>query len=465
MRAAPGHDLSELIKWMARDEWRHRIDAVMAEHFKPAMHKFGLAFEEIDDALGGTRGITLWGCAFEDFLTRRFEPDDENPVEVYLRRRGWRERVLARNYMTALQSSVMSLYEVSDLVPGESFRTRDLIRKGEPILVSERTATRTLKPWDRIAARIVRQGPKMILAGGLLAFPLEASLSLFAQLEDRYAHAVKKSRRGAPPLNGLAGWNGTDDELRQAAPLFTTVWLFDVLPRVLGIGQPTLLNSDGDEVVFHTVTFPLTTDASREEIARRLSELPRLHQETPTFWNWIGEASSRSRKFRDDGIVTWNITMEDGSVVLGNVELKEHTLSLSVNSAARAERGKAMLATTLSDQIGSPLTEIQTVEQMKASPRPAMKPPGDEIPPEVQTKLVHDMLDKQYRALLDEPVPMLGDLSPRAAARSAKGRQNVAAWLKHIENRSRNVPNPDDPIATYDFTWLWRELRVEQLRN
>lgn len=150
--------------------------------------------------------------------------------------------------------------------------------------------------------------------------------------------------------------------------------------------------------------------------------------------------------------MTWNITMEDGSVVLGNVELKEHTLSLSVNSAARAEHGKAMLATTLSDLVGLPLTEIQTVEQMKASPRPAMKQTDGEIPPEMQTKLVHDMLDKQYRALLDEPVPMLGDLSPRAAARSAKGRQNVAAWLKHIENRSRNVPDPDDPIATYDFT-------------
>jgi hypothetical protein len=42
---------------------------------------------------------------FEDFLTRRFEPDDENRVEIYLRRRGWKERALARNYMAALQTS------------------------------------------------------------------------------------------------------------------------------------------------------------------------------------------------------------------------------------------------------------------------------------------------------------------------------------------------------------------------
>lgn len=89
MSVRPGHDLGNLIKWTARDEWRGRVDAVMAEHFEPTMEAFGLGFEEIDDALGGGWAMTLWGCAFEDFLTRHFGPDGENPVEAYLRRRGW----------------------------------------------------------------------------------------------------------------------------------------------------------------------------------------------------------------------------------------------------------------------------------------------------------------------------------------------------------------------------------------
>lgn len=66
---------------------------------------------------------------------------------------------------------------------------------------------------------------------------------------------------------------------------------------------------------------------------------------------------------------------------------------------------------------------------MKAAPRLTKKRPGAEILPEMQTKLVHAMLDKEYRALLDEPIPMLSDMSPRAAARSAQGRQNLVAWL------------------------------------
>lgn len=60
--------------------------------------------------------------------------------------------------MRGLRNSVMSLYEVSAIVRGESFRARDLLRGSEPVVISERTATRTLAEWDRIAARIVAHG-------------------------------------------------------------------------------------------------------------------------------------------------------------------------------------------------------------------------------------------------------------------------------------------------------------------
>jgi hypothetical protein len=202
----------------------------------------------------------------------------------------------------------------------------------------------------------------------------------------------------------------------------------------------------GDKVVFHIVTFPLTSNASREEIVQRLNQLRPLRQETPTLWNWIGQASSVPTRSRDPETVTWKVTME-GSVVLGNLELQERALSLSVNSAARAERGKAMLAATLTELVGSPLTQIQTVEQMEATPCSTTKQTGAEIPFDARAKLVHAMLYKQYRALRDEPIPMLGDASPHAAARSAQGRRNLAAWLKHVENRSRNAPEPNDPMG------------------
>ena len=49
MSARAGHDLSGIIKWCAREDWRPRVDAVMAEHFEPAMKAFGLDFQEIGE--------------------------------------------------------------------------------------------------------------------------------------------------------------------------------------------------------------------------------------------------------------------------------------------------------------------------------------------------------------------------------------------------------------------------------
>ena len=124
-----------------------------------------------------------------------------------------------------------------------------------------------------------------------------------------------------------------------------------------------------------------------------------------------------------------------------------------------------MLTAALGDLVGSPLTEIQTVERLKAAPRRKPDETAAAIPPEVQEKLVHEALDQHYRASLDEPTPMLGNVSPRAAARTLRARENLVAWLKHLENRSRHTMDRNDPMATYDFTWMWRELNVEHLRS
>lgn len=59
----------------------------------------------------------------------------------------------------------------------------------------------------------------------------------------------------------------------------------------------------------------------------------------------------------------------------------------------------------------------------------------------------------------------LGDITPRAAVQTAASRHRVAGWLKHLENRSSSQLDANDPIATYDFTWMWRELGIENLRK
>jgi hypothetical protein len=449
-----GHDLTGLVKFLGRDDWKQHLEEVMGEHFGPAMEAFELEYEEIGDLLGDHWPMTLWGCAFEDFLTRSVAPEGRNLVDTYLKRRGWNEGVRAKTYMKALRVSIMSLYEVSEIVPGRSFLARDLIRGGEPVAVSEGTATKTLKPWEQIAARIVPQGDGHFLAGELLAFSPEAASTLLEGLREATG---KQRSRSELPLD--------DETLRGAAPLFTSAWLFDVLPKTMGETQPVLHNSDGEEVVFHKVRFPLAIGVMQKDIGARLGTVRVLRRENARFWNWLGgPPPKRPPAGKAPNAVGWNVTMDDGTPVLGSVELKGRLLTLSVNSVTRAAQGTALLEGVLGELARAPLTEIQTVDQVRAS-RQGHDTPASDIPQEVATRIVHDMLDKQYRATLDEPVGMLGDTSPRAAIRTQRGREKVTAWLKYLENRSASHHDPKDPMATYDFGWIWRELKIEHMRR
>jgi hypothetical protein len=128
-------------------------------------------------------------------------------------------------------------------------------------------------------------------------------------------------------------------------------------------------------------------------------------------------------KAQAPNVLAAGTTMEDGTPVLGNLELKGKFLTLMVNSAARAGRGREMLENVLGKMIGTPLTAIQTIEQLKEVHEGRMKD-ADDIPLDVATPLVHAMLDK--RDILDEPVGMLGNVSPRSAIRTQEGKEKVA---------------------------------------
>jgi len=99
---------------------------------------------------------------------------------------------------------------------------------------------------------------------------------------------------------------------------------------------------------------------------------------------------------------------------------------------------------------------------MLAAERPPPEPSG--LSPEEERALVQQGLDDHYRRVLDEPIPALGGKSPRAAAKTAKGREKVAAWLKMLENHSARRP-AGDPMGEYDFGWMWQELGVEAFRR
>jgi hypothetical protein len=317
--------------------------------------------------------------------------------------------------------------------------------------------------------RIISLRDRTVISGTLLAFDLHTSEALLASLGRVRNQAPRDVAEVARELGvdaspeRLASILTPDMLLGRGAFLVTNLWLESALKAAEGGDRPELLNGDGDPLEFTTLHFPLLPGVTAPKLRAALATIPALRQENAGFWNWLAEPGAKTQTVprRATG-QTFITTMEDGSLVLGTVEIKGRRLSLAANSPARAERGRAMLEPALAGLVRAPLTERTDLDQMLATERPPPAPTG--LSPEQERTLVQQMLDDHYRRVLDEPIPALGGMTPRAAAKTAKGRAAVVVWLKTLENHS-GQQKPGDPMASYDFGWLWRELGVETLRR
>jgi len=461
-------DISGLIAWSERAEWRGALGDLVMRHGGQAYAGAGIEMADLTHVLDDYAGSVLWGAAFEDLLSTDL-PDGRNIADDYLRRRGWKESVATREYIGGLRRSVISLYEVSGIVPGESMLLRDLVSGGEPVRVTEKRGSESLHQWDRIATRVIPLRHRAVISGTLMAFDQQSGDALLASLRKirtkapRTVTAVAQELGLETDAKALAGMLTPNLLLARAAFMFTNTWLSAALKAAQGLERPTLVNSDGDPLEFTGLHYPLLAGVTPERVRQAIAAVPSLRPESPNFWNWLApHGTKRPPPLRWPQGHTLITTMDDGALVLGTLTLKGRRLSLEANSVERAKRGQVLLASALSGLVGPPLTEHTDLEQMLNAEEPPPEPSG--LTPEQERRFVHQSLDDHYHRILHEPIPVLGGKSPRAAAKTAKGQEKVVAWLKSLENHMARL-EPGDPMGGYDLNWLWQELGVESLRH
>ena len=455
-RSKSAHDLSGLMKYADRAPWDEALAEMLSAHLDPASEATGLEPDAIFEIIGDHWQGPLWGCAFEDLLTQELEPDGRNLVDDYLKRRGWNEKAPNKAYMRALRDTVMSLYEVSEVVPGQSMTLRDLLRDVAPVTVREHGATQTLVNWDKIAARVVDVNGRHGISGALLPFSAEGAVRVvdaFSRLADETQDTAELDPSDRDALLGASG------------PMFTNMWLLDCLGKAMPGSAPDMVNADGDDLVFHRIVFPLAKGVVGKSLIRRLNAAQWLEPASDSFWNWLAPATKNKKPQATKGKRAFVTTMDDGTPVFANVELAGRKLIVEVNSAARAERAITQMGEWLGDCVSAPMAEIRTLDQVMADD--AARTPQDEaldIPPHEMERIVHDMLTREYTKTLDEPVPALSHKTPRVLACTKAGRVKGADWLKYIENGAAKSGTAD-PMGTYDFTWMWEELGLSDLRR
>ena len=462
--------LTGLMKFLGRDEWREPFDEILQSHLFVACRNAEVEVDELGDILGPNMAMTLWGCAFEDFLARDLA-GGRNMVDDYLKRRSYKESPPAKAYMKAIRTSVMSLYEVSDIEPGRSFMARDLIRGSEPVFVTERTATKALKPWDRIGARIVPLGGGHQMCGGLLLYDFDTADKVMAKFRwfesrvEKEMHIIANEVGGKLDVGLFKNLTARAELLELAAPIFTRLWLADALEKALNPRPLEFTNSDGDPILSCELRFPLAHGVTPAAGCAVLAALPELHQESETFFNWLSHGEPRGTATASEGrAVTLTTTHSEGGTVLAGVEVKPDAVIVTTNSLHRAERAKSVIGDALGNRVTAPTLETETIEEQRAKAAATPKISRSQVL-ELSTgerlRIGYAMLDEHYRTTLDSPIALLGNRSPRDAVKTAEGREHVIKWLKLAENKSRHGRKPDDPIATYDFRWMWEELGLE----
>lgn len=457
--------IRNLMNWADRPEWSAEQAAVFDAHLAPVCDRIGISQEELGEELAehGYGGM-LFGLMFEDFISSRLE-DDRNIIDDYLKRRGWRESVPGRRYLQQLRDSVLSLYEVTGVSPGHHCDLRDLVRDGKTFRVHERMGTQNLVKWDRLAARVLYLNGRHIFSGGILPFTRETSQSLLKvltksrkQFDKALAQLINsKSVEQLPAPEDIDEWF-----LQDACPAFTSIWLVHTHER-LHAPLPELVNRDGEALVFTETRFPFLAD-QLEEIAQHLDAAPDWERDNPDehTWIWLLETDAGSGKSQGGMMID---SLQDGQHPFsGTLELKPGVLTLTTNSTERAQRGQGMLETLLQGLIGPALSSLQTPEQLLEESRTHRQEPADDTDPEIKAEVIQHTLDQHYRRILDEPIPALGDKTPRQCARSKKGREQVIEWLKDLENNELHRAAREGQ-APYNSRWIWDELKLGQYRG
>lgn len=412
------HPMVGLGKWLKREAWREPLGEVVAEHLDRACKDYGVELETLEETIGQEAFIDAWGAACEDFFTRDLE-DGRNFADDYLKRRGWKESPANRGFIEALRHSVISLYEVTEVERGRHFTVLDLIRGGEPLRVDEPDRSRHMRVGDLLGARLFRVRQRLRTSEIILVFSPLTAAELRQTLEDLQADAEAEAPAIAAEIGRPDDAAADDDDIAElasfevvlqgTAPLFTDLWLRQVLADALGRPPgdtatpplPRMVNSDGEDVEFATAAYELRPGVAEADLAQTLAGLPFIEAaappeteapeaetsaaETPAepeaenayegwtiTWHWVDETATpdpaaiaaddaEEPEVDETGALRLNPKSPKGLPALGDLSQRGRALRLVTNSSSRLERGRALLEPALEGLVGAPEVRVRSL--------------------------------------------------------------------------------------------------------
>jgi hypothetical protein len=406
--------LEKLMRFAARSEFDEKHRAALELFWGDWIS------EEPDEELKQAMDSEQANLAYHSWFAFDFDLGEGRTVfDLFLEREAKKLSSGECNFLDGMRGSHVRLYEILEVKVDQGFELRDLW-DDRRLWVRERLATRELATWDIIAARVGRG------AEGEAVFETIPHVYPAADKDDllkglRKAHRIFTKEF---PERSIAGF------FRSMAPVFHQLWLERVVLRPL----PKIMTAEGEPFVFAKVIFDLF---DREALRAALTGHPDIVDHGDGSYAWLEDAGAFQRS-------------------LGTIGVEDRRVVFETTSQRRAERGREFLQRLCGDAASFRVIAYEDVGQaLKRAPeRP--KEPMPAIPPEVQAEVVGGFYEEYYRRWLDEPVPALGDRTPRHAAKLKTVRPKLVTLLKDFESRAERQRRAGE--AAYDFGWMWKEL-------
>lgn len=329
----------------------------------------------------------------------------------------------------------LSFFEVLRSVPGESIVLRDILIGGDTEVL-ERSASKMLHAGDVCYGQIYKFSDISTL-GRLAPHPFPPTRKIeVVLLRARLRRKIVKQARDL----------AVRDLLRYAEDI-RTVYL-DMRDELHL--PPRLVNTDGDDILYQTMTFkigspqialdtlaPLAWGMTREELAESADLNPDGSLRGFHF-DW---AKAGNEKFE-----TWDNT------ILGTLRIDGNTLVAEVNSRQRA----TLLRNEIESRMKLFATHLKTVQktpEQVVADAPRLNAARDErtgattaIDPELQ-QLVEAQMQAQVEGWIHQKIPALGNFTPMQVAEHPDGREMVEAllveWERNIEDQPKGLFRPD----------------------
>ena len=408
----------------------HELDAALVERLSRfAVERFGVAwwqfqddFDDLEAALQLAVPWSVYGYAV----------DGRTIVDAYLGERGARCSAAERAWLMAQQAAWLSVWEVTEVEPGEGVTLTDLLSL-ETRRVREVSGSTTLVIRDALLARVVDHEDVSLLCG---AHPRPLPPREAAEVVRR-ARGRLRRRAAVPP-----------DRLRPAEFGCYLIRRWEEAVAALDARvavPPELCNTDGDALLLTTDHYRMKP-GSRQDVERRLEALEGVQPPEPI----------------DDDLV-YVVLHADAAggkpgsgeqTVIGRVLVSASTLRIETNSRERADALRARVERACGDRIRHRAREhVDPLSRLDEAPAGPPLEPADPALDEI----VMDFKRRHYADWPDCPLPALDGQTPRQAARSKQGRAALDVLLKEMENTERRALGR----AAFDFSGLRRELGLE----